>query len=94
MTRRYDYLYTANELRPWAARVKEVAAQAKETYAVTNNHRLGKAPANAAMMESLVTGKKVDVPPPLLGTYATELAPFTRAKRRAAVTAPEHHRSR
>jgi uncharacterized protein YecE (DUF72 family) len=75
---RYDYLYTSDELRPWAARVKDIAAQAKETYAVTNNHRLGKAPANAAMLESLVTGKKVDVPPLLLGPYGEELAPFTR----------------
>jgi uncharacterized protein YecE (DUF72 family) len=77
---RYDYLYTADELRPWASRVKEVAAKAKETYAVTNNHRLGKAPANAAMLESLVTGKKVEMPPPLLDAYGAELAPFTRAK--------------
>ena len=75
---RYDYLYTSDELRPWATRVKDIAAQAKETYAVTNNHRLGKAPANAAMFESLVTGKKVDVPPVLLGPYGEELAPFTR----------------
>ena len=78
---RYDYLYTADELRPWASRVKEVAAKAKETYAVTNNHRLGKAPANAAMLESLVTGKKVEMPPSTAETHTSaELAPFTRAK--------------
>ena len=81
---RYDYLYAADELRPWAARVKEIAAKAQETYAVTNNHRLGKAPANAAMIEAMVTGKRVDVPPPLFDTYAAELAPFTRSKSRTA----------
>lgn len=77
---RYDYLYSAEELRPWADRVKEVAAQAKETYAVTNNHRHGQAPANAAMLESLVTGSRVDVPPALFDTYPEVLAPFARKK--------------
>ena len=77
---RYDYLYTADELRPWAKRVQEVAARADETYAVTNNHRLGKAPANAAMIEALVTGDKVDVPPPLLATYPDQLRPIASAR--------------
>lgn len=77
---RYDYLYTADELRPWAKRVQEIAARAKETYAVTNNHRIGKAPANAAMIESIVTGEKVDVPPPLYDKYADVLKPFARPR--------------
>jgi uncharacterized protein YecE (DUF72 family) len=75
---RYDYLYTADELRPWAKRVEEIAARTKETYAVTNNHRFGKAPANAAMIESLVTGEKVEVPPPLLDAHGAVLGPFIR----------------
>lgn len=77
---RYDYLYPAGELRPWAKRVEEVAEQAEETYAVTNNHRNGQAPANAAMLESMVTGKKVDVPPALLEKYAEVLSPFARGR--------------
>ncbi len=32
-TERYDYLYPAEELRPWAKRIQEVAARTKETYA-------------------------------------------------------------
>jgi uncharacterized protein YecE (DUF72 family) len=75
---RYDYLYSADELRPWVDRVKEVASRAKETYAVTNNHRFGKAPTNAAMIESLLTGEHVDVPPPLLEAYPETLRPFAR----------------
>ena len=76
---RYDYLYTAAELRPWAELLKAIAAVAKETYAITNNHRHGKAPANAAMLEGLVTGERVTVPEPLLAAYADELRPYARA---------------
>lgn len=75
---RYDYLYSAEELRPWADRIRQVAARARETYAVTNNHRFGKAPANAAMIDALVSGGKVDVPPELLAAYPEALRPFAR----------------
>jgi len=75
---RYDYLYTAAELRPWVDRIKTIAAQAgtQEVFAVTNNHRFGKAPANAEMIESILTGEKVPSPPLLFERYASELGPF------------------
>jgi uncharacterized protein YecE (DUF72 family) len=73
---RYDYLYSAAELQPWAARIKEVAAKTTEMYAVTNNHHLGKAPANGKMLEGMITGWKVRVPDALLETYQAELAPY------------------
>ncbi len=57
---RYDYLYTPEELAPWVARIREIAArpQAREVYAVTNNHVIGKAPANGAMIESMLSGRE------------------------------------
>lgn len=44
---RYNYLYGADELRPWVDRIVSIAEQADETYVVTNNHFQGKAVANA-----------------------------------------------
>jgi uncharacterized protein YecE (DUF72 family) len=75
---RYDYLYAARELEPWVERIKTIAAQpgTKEVYAVTNNHRFGKAPANAEMIEAILTGEKVAAPPLLFERYASELGPF------------------
>ena len=75
---RYDYLYTAGELGPWAERVKELArsARAPDVYVVTNNHFRGQAVANAAMLESMVEGRKVDAPEPLVRRYEDELAQF------------------
>jgi uncharacterized protein YecE (DUF72 family) len=75
---RYDYLYTAEELSPWVDRIRQIAArpQIREVYAVTNNHVLGKAPANGAMIESMLSGRKVRVPPGLYARYRAELEPY------------------
>jgi uncharacterized protein YecE (DUF72 family) len=70
---RYDYLYTRDELAPWAARAREVASVASETYVVTNNHYKGKAVANAAMLEALVGKPPAKVPPQLIKTYPKAL---------------------
>ena len=56
---RYDYLYTIDELEPWVDRVKTVAAKSKDTYAVTNNHYVGKAAVNALETASLLKGEPV-----------------------------------
>jgi uncharacterized protein YecE (DUF72 family) len=76
---RYDYLYTADELRPWVDRIKEIAARPtiKEMYAVTNNHHLGKAPANGAMIEAMLWGRKVRVPEALFDRYSEPLRAFS-----------------
>jgi uncharacterized protein YecE (DUF72 family) len=76
--RRYDYLYTAEELRPWVDRIRDIAARptTKEMYAVTNNHNIGKAPANGAMIEAMLEGQKVRVPPTLFARYREQLEPF------------------
>jgi uncharacterized protein YecE (DUF72 family) len=75
---RYDYLYTADELRPWVERIREIAARPaiREMYAVTNNHNLGKAPANGGMIEGMLGGGKARVPPTLFARYRSTLEPF------------------
>ena len=75
---RYDYLYTAEELRPWAERTRELAAapEVEDVYVVTNNHFEGQAVANAAMLAAMVEGRTVEVPPELAARYAEALAPF------------------
>jgi uncharacterized protein YecE (DUF72 family) len=75
---RYDYLYSAGELEPWARRVKALAhsVRAPDVYVVTNNHFRGQAVANATMLESMVEGTKVDAPEPLVRAYGDALAPF------------------
>src|SRR5205823_3104494 len=66
---RYDYLYSVNELEPWVERIKTVAGKAKDTYAVTNNHHLGKAVVNALEISSILRGQPVSAPESLLQRY-------------------------
>jgi uncharacterized protein YecE (DUF72 family) len=75
---RYDYLYSAKELEPWAGRIREMAEapRAPDVYVVTNNHFRGQAPANAKMLESMVEGRRVEAPPDLARTYEEALARF------------------
>jgi uncharacterized protein YecE (DUF72 family) len=79
---RYDYLYAAEELAPWAERVREIAElpRCEDVYVVTNNHFRGQAVANAAMLESMVERRRVAVPPPLAAAYAEQLAPFAEPR--------------
>jgi uncharacterized protein YecE (DUF72 family) len=78
---RYDYLYRADELRPWAARVRTLdeSAGRPDVYVVTNNHFEGKAVANAKMLEAMVAGRRVAAPPTLVDRYGDALAPFADA---------------
>jgi hypothetical protein len=59
-------------------RIWDIAARptTKEIYAVTNNHNIGKAPANGAMIEAMLEGQKVRVPPTLFARYREQLEPF------------------
>ena len=89
---RYDYLYTADELKPWADRTREIAAEpaTEELYVVTNNHYRGKAVANALMLQSMVEGRTVPAPPPLVAEYADVLAGFADpADPRSALSADD-----
>src|SRR5262249_33405547 len=66
---RYDYVYRPEELEPWVARIKKVAEDAAETYAVTNNHNLGKSTVNALELEAFLSSGLVRVPPVLMEHY-------------------------
>jgi uncharacterized protein YecE (DUF72 family) len=75
---RYNYLYRADELEPWAERAKEIGADsaAREVYVITNNHYKGKAVANALMLKSMVTGQRVTAPSAVYETYQDVLRDF------------------
>jgi len=68
---RYNYLYTAEELEPWAQRAREIAADpaTREVYVITNNHYRGKGVANAVMLKSMVSGERVPAPSGVFETY-------------------------
>jgi uncharacterized protein YecE (DUF72 family) len=66
---RYNYLYTADELLPWAERIQQVRQSARRTYVATNNHYLGKGVVNALELISILKGAKVAIPEPLRAHY-------------------------
>jgi uncharacterized protein YecE (DUF72 family) len=66
---RYNYLYSLEELAPWAERIKNIAARTDATFVITNNHFQGKAISNALQLIHLVTGNPVPVPETLLRHY-------------------------
>jgi uncharacterized protein YecE (DUF72 family) len=66
---RYNYLYSTEELAPWAGRVRNESAVAQKVFAVTNNHYLGKGVVNALQLLSMLKGAKVNVPDPLRVKY-------------------------
>ena len=66
---RYDYLYSGDELQGWKSKIEHIAAKAKVTFVVANNHFEGKAPANALELRSMLSGNKVKVPPTLVQAY-------------------------
>jgi uncharacterized protein YecE (DUF72 family) len=66
---RYDHLYSLDELEPWAARVESIAEDATDTYAVTNNHNLGKSVVNALELQAFLGRRPVNVPFRLLESY-------------------------
>lgn len=66
---RYNYLYTQEELEPWAERIRRVAGHTKQTFVVTNNHFGGKAIVNALQLIAVLKGGKVKVPEPLRAHY-------------------------
>lgn len=51
---RYDYSYAPAELSEWIPRIAAVEDQTRDTYVFFNNHRLGKAPANASQLREML----------------------------------------
>jgi uncharacterized protein YecE (DUF72 family) len=66
---RYNYLYSEQELAPWAGRIEHVAEHTKTTFVVTNNHFEGKGVVNALQLIHMLTHNKVKVPEPLRHRY-------------------------
>jgi uncharacterized protein YecE (DUF72 family) len=66
---RYNYLYSSEELTPWATRIRKVIEHSRNTFVVTNNHFQGKAVVNALQLISILKGSKVKVPEPLRQHY-------------------------
>jgi uncharacterized protein YecE (DUF72 family) len=62
---RYNYLYSGEELKPWAERIRKVSKQAGTVFVITNNHYQGKGVVNALQLISILTKTKVSVPEPL-----------------------------
>ena len=75
---RYDYLYSADELRPWAERIRELAdaEPIEEVYVIANNHARGQAPANAIMLAGMLRGEPQRAPEALFDAYRDALAPY------------------
>jgi len=51
---RYDYLYSAAELAPWADRIRDLAQRTEATHVYFNNHYQGQAAENARMLAGLL----------------------------------------
>ena len=66
---RYNYLYSMDELEPWIARIKEIAAKTQESYVITNNHFRGQAVVNALEIKATIEEQKVSAPAPLFEKY-------------------------
>jgi uncharacterized protein YecE (DUF72 family) len=64
---RYNYLYSKEELAPWAGRIENMA-RAKETYVITNNHFRGQAVVNAVDLKEAL-GQDAKLPPQLDGVH-------------------------
>jgi uncharacterized protein YecE (DUF72 family) len=62
---RYNYLYSMEELAPWATRVQKVSKQAGTVFVIANNHYQGKGVVNALQLINILTKSKVNVPEPL-----------------------------
>ncbi len=67
---RYDYLYSADELRPVAETVEAAARTTRKAYVYMNNHHSAKAVANAAVLKHDL-GQEVDgdYPPEFIERY-------------------------
>jgi len=66
---RYNYLYSLEELKPWAERVAHIACSAEVIFVITNNHYQGKAIANALQLTSILRDSPVPVPETLVEHY-------------------------
>ncbi len=62
---KYDYLYSEEELRPWAEAVRRMAARADAVFVIANTHFQGKAVVNAVQLARLLGVEVPLLPEPL-----------------------------
>ncbi|MFC1734996.1 DUF72 domain-containing protein [Candidatus Hydrogenedentota bacterium] len=67
--KRYDYLYTEEQIESWVDRIRRIAKRVSELYVITNNHFRGQAVCNAIELAARIKGKKFDIPQTLRATY-------------------------
>jgi uncharacterized protein YecE (DUF72 family) len=67
--KRYDYLYSTRELKPWVEKIISIARKARQTFVITNNHFRGQAACNALQLKNMLTGGKLRIPAPLLAAF-------------------------
>lgn len=65
----YNYLYDRKELQGIASRAVDLARMTSSLTVVANNHYQGKEMVNALQLKSMLTGRKVAVPPGLREKY-------------------------
>jgi len=66
---RYDYLYSPEELSPWAEVIRGAAREAARVFVVLNNHFRGQAPANAFELAATLLGRPVPAPAVMRRAY-------------------------
>ena len=80
---RYNYLYSPEELAPWAKRVQKLAERSRQVFVITNNHYQGKGVVNALQLISILKGSKVKVPEPLRQHPSLSWRPSPMRRRRS-----------
>ena len=79
---RYDYLYSPEQLEPWADRARQLAEDpgTQEVYVVTNNHFRGQAVTNGLQLEAMLRGEPVAAPASLVEEFPEALLPYVSSR--------------
>jgi uncharacterized protein YecE (DUF72 family) len=56
---RYNYLYSSEELAPWAVRIGQMSSEAAQTLVITNNHYRGQAIMNGLELQAATAPERV-----------------------------------
>ncbi len=81
---RYDYLYSQEEIRGWADRIRLMQGKSKggaDVFIIANNHYRGQAPANALELMNLLSGEMIEIPETLTKAFP-RLAPIAAKPQR------------
>jgi uncharacterized protein YecE (DUF72 family) len=81
---RYDYLYTREEIKALAEKIRKIKQTAQETYAITNNHFRGQSLVNAIEILAEIDADPPAVPALLASSYPERLLPIRDKSSQAA----------